>query len=309
MPLTALSPSDRQENPPTMRIRPFVLLFTPLCLGLVSTGVPAQAEDPTAQCIASSEQGLDLRKQEKLLDARKVLAACATTRCPDEIRTVCEQRITEINGVLPAIGFDVKDPAGNDEPDVKESIDGVPVATQLGGRAMPIDPGPHVFTFEVAGQPPVEKKLVVSEGENDRREKIVIGAPAQPEAVPAAATATPSKASTQKTLGFVAGGVGVVGVALGAVFGLVASSKWSSAKSDCGTGCAADAPAQQEKSSAQSAATVSTVGFVGGGVLLAAGLALFLTARETKATPTAGTLRVTPAVGPGEAALFLRGGF
>jgi hypothetical protein len=313
-----------------MRLRPFTISFTPGCLGVVlglGIGLTASADaraadDATAQCIASSEQGLDLRKQEKLLEARKVLATCATTKCPDEIRTVCEQRITEINGVLPAIAFDVKDAAGNDEPDVKESIDGVAVAAQLGGRATPIDPGPHVFTFEVPGQAPVEKKVIVSEGDKDRREKIVIGAPAQagqaaqgtqataaPALAPGSASSAPSNASTQKTLGFVAGGVGVVGVALGAVFGIVASSKWSSAKSDCGPSCGPDAPAQQEKSSAESAATVSTVGFVAGGVLLAAGLTLFLTAPPETKPATTGALRVTPAVGPGEAALFLRGGF
>ena len=43
--------------------------------------------------------------------------------------------------------------------------------------------------------------------------------------------------------------------------------------------------------------------------LLAAGLALFLTAPSETKAPATGALRVTPAVGPGEAALFLRGGF
>jgi len=291
-----------------MRLRPFAYLLAPLVVGLFSTG--ARAEDVTGQCIASSEQGLDLRKQEKLLEARTVLATCATTKCPDEIRAVCEQRIAEINGILPAIAFDVKDATGNDEPNVKVSIDGVAAASPLGGRAMPIDPGAHVVTFEVPGQAPVEKKLIVSEGDKDRREKIVIGAPAQPAAAVTGAASEPSSGGTQKALGFVAGGVGVVGVVLGAVFGAVASSKWSSAKSDCGAGCPSDAPAQQEKSSAQSAATVSTVGFVGGGLLVAAGLALYLTApSETKGATTTGGLRIAPAVGPGEAAVFLRGGF
>jgi hypothetical protein len=291
-----------------MRLRPFAYLLAPLVVGLFSTG--ARAEDVTGQCIASSEQGLDLRKQEKLLEARTVLATCATTKCPDEIRAVCEQRIAEINGILPALAFDVKDATGNDALNVKVSIDGVAAAAPLGGRAMAIDPGPHVFTFEVPGQAPVEKKLIVSEGERDRREKIVIGAPAPPAATAVGAASEPSSGGTQKALGFVAGGVGVVGVVLGAVFGAVASSTWSSAKSDCGAGCPSDAPAQQEKSSAQSAATVSTVGFIGGGLLVAAGLALYLTApSETKGATTTGGLRIAPAVGPGEAAVFLRGGF
>jgi hypothetical protein len=293
-----------------MRISPLVFLAAPVVAAYLTAGAPeARADDATGQCIAASEQGLDLRKQEKLLDARKVLATCATTRCPDEIRATCEQRITEINGVLPAIAFDVKDPAGNDVPNAAVAIDGVAVAS-LGGRAVSVDPGPHVFRFEAPGQPAVEKKVMVNEGERDRREKVVIGAPAEatPAAAPAPAAASPgaTNGSTQKALGLVAGGVGVVGVALGAVFGAVASSKWSTAKSDCGAGCSAASPAQDEKSSAQSAATVSTIGIVGGGVLLAAGLALYLTAPESK---PATALRFTPSVGPGEAALFVKGGF
>src|SRR6202012_3447720 len=123
-------------------------------------------EDPTAQCIAASEQALDLRKHEKLLDARKVLANGATTRCPDEIRTTCEQRVTEINGVLPAIAFEVKDAAGNDQPNVAVAMDGVAMAP-LGGRPVSIDPGTHVFRFEAPGLPPIDKTIVVNEGERD----------------------------------------------------------------------------------------------------------------------------------------------
>jgi hypothetical protein len=303
-----------------------------LVLAVALTSTRAHAQDATTQCIAASEQGLDLRKQEKLLDARKLLATCATTKCPDEIRTTCEQRISEINGVLPAIVFEVKDAAGNDVPNVKLTVDGAVAAGQLGARATPIDPGPHVFTFEAAGQPSVEKRLVVREGERDRHERVVLGVPdvpvpaasAPPPAsqttvavTPVAATVTPAPESpstgspggTQRAIGLTVGGVGVAGVVIGAVFGLVANSKWSTAKTECGPGCGADSAAQKDKSDASSAATVSTVGIVAGAALVAAGVAVFLTAPSASRPATASALRIVPAPGPGGGALFVQGGF
>jgi hypothetical protein len=302
-----------------------VLALASFALG--SWSVRAQADDAMNVCIASSEQGLELRKQEKLIDARKTLAACATTKCPDEIRSVCEQRITEINAAIPTIVFDVTDAAGVPQTAVKVSVDGTVVATQMTGRGVPLDPGTHSFRFEVAGQSAVEKKMLLREGDRERHETVVVGgaaattpaqtspvapatgAPAPPSPPPPAETgaARPSGGSTQKVLGLVSGGVGVAGLVVGSIFGAIASSKWSSAKTDCGAGCAADAPAQQEKSDAASAATLSTVGVVGGAVLLAAGVALFLTA------PSEGSgvasLRIAPAAGPGTAGFSLQGGF
>jgi hypothetical protein len=320
-----------------MRMRSTVLfVLSPMRLAAMVGGLSpvvvcglspdARADDAMTQCIASSEQGLDLRKQEKLLDARKVLATCATTRCPDEIRTTCEQRISDINGVLPSIVFDVKDASGNDLPGAKLTVDGTLASTQLAGRSTPVDPGPHTFTIEVPGQPPVERKLVLNEGEKDRHERVVVGAPPSPlPAGPAPAgpsggapTASPpepaplqspSTSSTQRTVGLVLGGVGVGGIVFGSVLGLVASSKWSSAKSDCGQGCLPSAPAQQEKSDAQSAATLSTVGFIGGAGLLAAGVVIYFTAPSAPAKGAIGALSVTPSAGPGQAGLLVRGGF
>jgi hypothetical protein len=310
-----------------MRTHPGLLFFV-LAPVLGALAPDARAEDATAQCIAASEQGLDLRKQEKLLDARKVLATCATTRCPDEIRTTCEQRINNINSVLPSIVFDVKDASGNDLPNAKLTVDGVVVSTQLGGRSTSVDPGSHAFTIEVAGQPAVQKTLVINEGDRDRHEKVVVGAPAAAAmpastaaAEPSAGTAgavtplatgsveSPSTGSTQRLLGLVLGGVGAGGLVLGAVFGLVASSKWSSAKSDCGTGCGPNVPAQQEKSDAQSAATVSTVAFTGGAILAAAGIAVYFTAPSTSAKSALNALSVAPAATPTGAGLLVRGGF
>jgi hypothetical protein len=88
--------------------------------------------------------------------------------------------------------------------------------------------------------------------------------------------------STQRTLGLVIGGVGIVGLGLGAVFGIVASGKLDDAKAACGGYPTCDPQNRTEidaaNDSAKSAALVSTIGFVAGGVALAGGIVLYVTA-------------------------------
>jgi serine/threonine-protein kinase len=79
-------------------------------------------------------------------------------------------------------------------------------------------------------------------------------------------------------MGYVVGGVGIVGVGLGSFFGLQAVSKWSSAKNDCGGGCPDGSAARKEKSDAVTDATISTVGFAAGGVAIAGAIVLLVTA-------------------------------
>jgi hypothetical protein len=98
----------------------------------------------------------------------------------------------------------------------------------------------------------------------------------------------------------VIGGVGILGIGAGAIFGVQASSKWSDAKSKCSDypyGCTPEA--QDMQSSAKSAGTISTVGFIAGGALLATGLVLYFTAPK----------RESVALGIGPSSAFVQGTF
>jgi hypothetical protein len=108
------------------------------------------------------------------------------------------------------------------------------------------------------------------------------------------------------------GGAGVVGLAVGAVFGVNAISSWSSSKSECSTSsCPNHGQAVTDHDSAASAATVSTIAVVGGLALAAGGLALYLTApsaRENAPTQSR-ALRLVPSAGATGGGLELRGTF
>jgi hypothetical protein len=280
----------------------------------------AAADD--AACIAASEQEITLRKQGKLHAALSQLAACADAACPAEVKAHCAQEIDAIGSVMPTVVFAAKDGGGNDLFSVKVTMDGAPLVEALDGRPVAVDPGEHTFRFEMAGQPPVDRKLVIREGEKNRNESVVLGpaavvAPPPPRVPPSPAPA-PSTWSTPKTLAVVSGGVGVVGVGLGIVFGLYASSAQSREKSDCpSAGCVGLAQSTEDYDTAKKDATGSTIAFVAGGVLLAGGVVLWLTAPKgagassDKGAPpvSVGGIRLSPAMIGSGGGLVLGGDF
>jgi hypothetical protein len=230
------------------------------------------------------------------------------------VRDACARQVMQVNQAMPTVVFEVKTTTGQELTDVKVSMDGEPIATRLEGTAISLDPGEHQFTFEAAGQPPLTKTLVIHEGEKDRHESVVLGgapqtvpaptppsapAPSPSPASPAPTAVAPSPppptdaapqdgGNSQRTWGLVVGGVSVAGLAVGSIFGLMATSSWSSATSGP-TGCPSKQGCSQQaindRSSALTSATISTISFVAGGVLLAGGAVLYFTAPKHGAEP------------------------
>jgi len=164
----------------------------------------------------------------------------------------------------------------------------VVVAESSWGSAIPVDPGSVTVSASAPGRATWKKSVEVGAG----GETIVVpalepGTPASEPEGPVTApdvqvtrdTAPKTHSSTQKTLGLVAVGLGVVGVGVGSYFGLRARSKWDDAKAHCTratSGC--DPTGMDLGDQAGSAADVSTIALAAGGVLVAGGLVLWLTA-------------------------------
>jgi hypothetical protein len=307
-------------------IRPERFLVMAAVSLLISAARPAQAEDQTmSECLSANERSIHLRGDHKLRQARDEALVCAASSCPAEVRDTCQNRIAELSAAIPTIVFLAKDGAGHDLVAVRVSMDGTLLADRLDGSGIPIDPGLHTFTFEVAGQPAVEQSFVIGEGQKDRHETVTLGAAVAP--APSAAPSpmapmlvvpvvTPtSTGRDQRIVSVAVGTVGVVGLGIGAVFGAVAASDWSSAKAYCAgksRSCQTGGPGAEDEASAQSKATVSTVGFIAGGALAAAGVVLFLTAprRSSGDEPaSARGVELVPTGGPGGADLTIRASF
>ena len=271
----------------------------------------ASGEMTKQQCVKANGDAQVLRTAGRLGEARAQLESCGDASCPDLVRADCLQRLDELERAQPTIVFDVKDASGADVSDVIVTVDGKPLASKLTGSALRVDPGDHQFEFTAPGQPAVVRRLVIKEGEKDRREPIALGS-SPPATV--GSTAEPESSSSapnrQRTLGLIVGGVGLAGVVVGGVFGLMTFSAVSQQNSDCPqAGCANRAQALSDHSTADTDGTISTVSFIAGGALLAAGAILFFTAPHPDGEPSAARFVVMPTVGLGAGGASLRAEF
>jgi hypothetical protein len=177
----------------------------------------------------------------------------------------------------------------------------------------PIDPGEHNVEVTAPGYKRASTKVTLTEGGTDSVALTLEPDPNAPKAAPLANTQSDPNRDGNQTLSkpespqeppsrapaYVALGLGVAGVAVGSIFGLMATSK----KSDLDNACQNKicGPAQQDDlDSGKTLGTISTVGFIVGGVGLVAGAYLFFTSGSSaggKAAKSAKSAAARPFVG------------
>jgi hypothetical protein len=141
--------------------------FVAVCLPLLAASQVARA-DTAEECVAASDKSQLLRDQRKYVEARVQLLRCSAEKCPLVVRKDCARWFDEVEARLPGVVVSVRDPDGHDVFDVNVYIDGKLVSQRLDGKALPVDPGPHVFRYEARGASPVEEQVLVREGEASR---------------------------------------------------------------------------------------------------------------------------------------------
>jgi hypothetical protein len=279
-----------------------------LILATVFTSSVSLADEGTkTECIAANEAAQALRLAGKLVEARSKLAICMDLSCPGPVREDCAERMDDLQAAIPSVVFDVKDAAGRDLVGVKVSIDGTPMGITT-ATAVPLDPGPHSFRFELPGAPPVAHSLVLLEGETARRVSVVIGGPLTAAAASepsgttpgsptsvgessAAAAGTdeeqPSSAPTghsQRLAAWIAGGTGVAALGVSLALILVAKSSYDGADTEgCSGKMCTDSSGLDKSNSARTVGNVATGFFVVGAVATSAGAILWLTAPKAAA--------------------------
>ncbi|MEO7111379.1 MAG: hypothetical protein ABI183_13155, partial [Polyangiaceae bacterium] len=169
--------------------------------------------------------------------------------------------------------------------------DGVVVGASSYGVPIPVDPGPHVIDATAPGHKKWSNVVQVGAKKDqvaitlppleiDSAAVVVATNPQTPQQ-PLAQPTEPvdeSRGKTQRIVGIAVAGVGVVGVAVGAVFGLVATGEKSDAEKSCNADLSrCNSAGEDAMSSAHSSATISTIGFIAGGALVVGGVVLYLT--------------------------------
>lgn len=150
------------------------------------------------------------------------------------------------------------------------------------GTPFMTDAGEHVVTIEALHAKRTEQKVVVPE--TGTASVVLVLATEKSEAPPTPPPDTGSPGTGMRIAGGAIGGVGLVGIVVGSVFGIIASSKLSQSNdaNHCDAQNTCDPNGLSLRSQAKDAATVSTIMFVVGGVALATGITLFVLAPKSK---------------------------
>lgn len=129
----------------------------------------ASAEDDAAKsaCLQAYESSQLHRRRLELQAARQDLRTCASEACPAIARTDCVQWLAEVDAAVPSVVFEATLPGGPVF-DVTVKVDGIVRSTQLDGRPVEVDPGVHTFTFERAGNPTQEQRIIIRAAEKNR---------------------------------------------------------------------------------------------------------------------------------------------
>jgi hypothetical protein len=294
----------------------------------------ARAQVETGRLVEARENYLTLVHEDLKPDAPQVFRS-AKDSAGEELKAV-EARLAYVTLVL----------KGANASDVSLTQDGGKIPSAMVGIARPVNPGAH--TFEGSGKGlGGTASITLKEGERQRLtlELTASGAGAAPVPVvapvaapvehPAASPATPatspppdsgtnpppsadtggSKMSGLFIGSMAAFGVGAAGIAVGTIFTLGGASKQSDSDKvfndhDCGKNACLAYRSQISDldDQANSKKTIGVIGFVAGGVGVAAGVTL-LVLNGHKHTESAGGLPTTMAVAVGPSSVRLSGTF
>lgn len=166
------------------------------------------------------------------------------------------------------------------------SRDGLPVPTSEYRTPVALDPGAHRWEAHAPGHATWSFELEVpNEGGSATVE--VPSLTKSPLGAVAPSPGSTEGSTTLRNVAIGAAAAGVIGVGLGSYFGLRAASSWSDAQAACisrRAGACSNRDAVDLSNSARSQATTATVSFIAGGVLLGAGITLFVLSRRPEAT-------------------------
>jgi hypothetical protein len=200
-------------------------------------------------------------------------AAAKAQRAGDALRKrTALERAAALEPRLCRLAFEAADP------DVTVLQNGRPLSGAVLGNTIPIDPGTYRFEASAPGKLPWAQSIEIrGEGELATLD-IPALEPAPPGQPPPSPEPPPMTAEPngQRALAWTLGGVGVAGLATGAVFGVLASSSWKKAEQSCSDypyECTLDGI--EHGNTASTRADVATAAFIVGAAALGTSLVLF----------------------------------
>ena len=152
------------------------------------------ADSPT--CAGSYTEAQTKEEAGRLLEARQLYLQCARRSCGAFLLSECTTRHARLDSDIPSVVPVATEKSGAPRADVEVTLDGEPFAQWLDGRSLQVNPGLHEFVFHMDDGATVSKKVMILQGDRNRRiaasvpSKDSQAASSAPEAAASAAAAT-----------------------------------------------------------------------------------------------------------------------
>jgi hypothetical protein len=145
---------------------------------------------------------------------------CTADSCPALIRRDCANWLESLAAQTPTLVFVGRDAAGVDVLAGRVLLDGRVVASQLDGRPIRVDPGPHLVRVEGGHGAVWEQRIVARAGEIDRRVVATLAGPRGPQQE----RGRDGTGAGRTWAAIAVGGVSLASLGVGLYFGLAAES-------------------------------------------------------------------------------------
>jgi hypothetical protein len=229
-------------------------------------------------------------------------AAAAAALKQDNREQVARDRASKLEPKLSRLSILV--PPGAAAQGVEVRRDGIAVGSPEWGVPVPLDPGVHTVGAVAAGHNEWTTTVKVDAQGGTLQvtvpELTIAATRPRPAEAPPSSSASPASSApqanagtTRRVIGVVTAGVGFAGLVVGGVLGLRAKSAYddSNAFGHCMPDNECDATGKQDRSSAFSLATGSTVAMALGAAAMAGGVILYFTAPRDAVVSVAPTAR------------------
>lgn len=204
----------------------------------------------------------------------------------DERLPYAQQRAQALGPRVPRLALKL---AADAPADTHASIESLVLTAASFGTALPVDPGKHQVVVSSGTE---KRSFTVSLREGETKELEITPHSSSAEPAPAQSPEPQGQSATlasdqgegynTKTIGYVIGGVGAVGIAVGAITGIVGLSKQSTGNDNCDdVRRTCNQTGVDANETARTMAPISTVGLFVGVLGVGAGAYLILTSKPT----------------------------
>ena len=240
---------------------------------------------------------------------REAESAASAARRQDYVDTA-ERHARTLAPTLAHLTVSIEKPA--DGMQVKR--DGVVVGSAAWGSPIPVDAGSHTIEASAPGHKHWSTKVdVPHDGAQVTAsvpplEELPVEAPPPPPATPPATPPpapapavappeTPSRGGTQRAIGLVVAGAGVVGLGVSGVFAILANGKNQDSKSGCPNNLCTTQAAFDDRTTARSDGDVATVAVIAGAGAFVVGSIIWWTAPRGPSSESSARIVVSPTLG------------